>query len=250
MIRREHSARVPLAGSGTAGSPEQAGQPQQVARLRHVGKAYQTGGQRQPVLRDFSLDIAAGEFVVVLGPSGCGKTTLLNLLGGLDRADSGSIHVCGRDLAAAGPAELTAFRARCVGFVFQFYNLLPTLTALENVEAGVDIAGIGRDQAAVMLDQVGLAAAAKKFPAQLSGGEQQRVAIARALAKSPRLVLADEPTGNIDQERAAEILTLMRGLNEQIAATFVVVTHNPAVAAVGTRVVRLGDGHVVADGPP
>jgi putative ABC transport system ATP-binding protein len=244
MIRREQSAQLPEPGSGAAGTPEQ------TVALRHVSKAYTTGGQPQPVLRDFSLDILPGEFVAVLGPSGCGKTTLLNLLGGLDRADSGSIRVCGHDLSNAGPAELTAYRARSVGFVFQFYNLLPTLTVLENVEAGVTVAGIPRDQARVMLGRVGLAGAARKFPAQLSGGEQQRVAIARALAKSPQLVLADEPTGNLDQATASEVLVLMRELNQQSGTTFVVVSHNPAVAAMGTRVVQLGDGRIIADGRP
>jgi putative ABC transport system ATP-binding protein len=241
MFRREPVARIPGPGPAAAGKTEP------VVVLQHVCKAYKTGSELQAVLRDVSLEILGGEFVVVLGPSGCGKTTLLNLLGGLDTADTGSIQVCGHDLSHARQAELTAYRARSVGFVFQFYNLLPTLTALENVEAGAEVARTGRDQARVILDRVGLAAAAKKFPAQLSGGEQQRVAIARALAKSPQLVLADEPTGNLDQERAAEVLVLMRQLNEQSGTTFVVVSHNPAVAAMGTRVVRLGDGQIVQD---
>jgi putative ABC transport system ATP-binding protein len=241
MFRRNPAVRARGPGPGAEGRPE----PTVV--VQNLCKTYKTGSELQAVLRDISLEIQAGAFVVVLGPSGCGKTTLLNLLGGLDTADSGSIRVCGHDLSHARPAELTAYRARSVGFVFQFYNLLPTLTALENVEAGAEVAGVARDQARVTLDRVGLAAAANKFPAQLSGGEQQRVAIARALAKSPQLVLADEPTGNLDQERAAEVLVLMRQLNEQSGTTFVVVSHNPAVAATGTRVVRLGDGQIVED---
>ena len=241
------TGRIPPAPEPASG-PTVAADTRHFVRVRHVCKSYQAGGRSQAVLTDVSLDIDEGEFVVVLGPSGCGKTTLLNLLGGLDRADSGSILVGGHDLAQASPAELTAYRARSVGFVFQFYNLLPTLTALENVEAGVTIAGVGREQARPMLERVGLAGAAGKFPSQLSGGEQQRVAIARALAKGPRLVLADEPTGNLDQARAADVLDLMRSLNEQIGTTFVVVSHGPSVAARGTRVVHVTDGRIAARG--
>jgi putative ABC transport system ATP-binding protein len=243
MFRREHALEVAEPRTATS-------KPGQAVMLREVCKAYKSGGQPQAVLRDVSLAVGAGEFVVVLGPSGCGKTTLLNVLGGLDTADSGTIRVCGHDLSDASAAELTAYRARSVGFVFQFYNLLPTLTALENVEAGVDVAGISRDEAGAVLAQVGLAEAAKKFPAQLSGGEQQRVAIARALAKKPQLVLADEPTGNLDHERASEVLALMQQLNEQSGTTFIVASHNPEVAGGATRVVRLGDGRVMEDTRP
>ncbi len=220
--------------------------------LRHVSKAYRSAGGVQPVIVDLSLEIAAGEFLALLGPSGCGKTTLLNLIGGLDRVDTGRIVSCARDLSGARPAQLTAYRAESVGFVFQFYNLLPTLTAVENVEAAVTVTGVPRDEARQraygFLDRVGLAGAADRFPAQLSGGEQQRVAIARALVKAPPLVLADEPTGNLDQARAAEVIEVMRQLGAQTGATFVVVTHNPQVAAAGTRVVRLADGRIVDGG--
>jgi putative ABC transport system ATP-binding protein len=240
MFRRDQALKAAERSVGT-------GQRELTATLRQVSKTYKAGSQAQAVLRDVSMDIAAGEFLVVLGPSGCGKTTLLNLLGGLDTADSGSIWVCGHDLSEASAAELTAYRGRLVGFVFQFYNLLPTLTALENVEAGVAVAGVARDQARVSLGAVGLAGAAAKFPAQLSGGEQQRVAIARALAKRPRLVLADEPTGNLDHERASEVLSLMRRLNTESGTTFVVASHNPEVAAMASRVVRLDDGRVTED---
>ncbi len=222
--------------------------------LRNVGKAYRSASGIQPVIEDLSMDIAAGEFLVLLGPSGCGKTTLLNLIGGLDRADEGRLVSCGWDLTTARRAELTAYRARDVGFVFQFYNLLPTLTAVENVEAAVTVTGVSRDRARAtahsFLDRVGLAGAAGKFPAQLSGGEQQRVAIARALAKSPSLVLADEPTGNLDQARAGEVIDVMRRLGEQTGATFVVVTHDPTVAAAGSRTVRLAGGRIAGDGEP
>ncbi len=189
----------------------------------------------------------------MLGPSGCGKTTLLNLIGGLDTPDSGAVRACGVDLGRATRAELTAYRARSVGFVFQFYNLLPTLTARENVEAGVRVAGADREAAREAADEllgrVGLGALAERFPSQLSGGEQQRVAIARALAKRPPLLLADEPTGNLDEATAAGVLELMAELNQATGAAFVVVTHNPELARAGPRVVRLSHGRV-AEGSP
>jgi len=216
--------------------------------LRGVRKSYTSGEGRQVVLRDLSLEIEGGERVAVLGPSGCGKTTLLNILGGLDRADEGDVRACGVDLAGARRAELTAYRAAKVGFVFQFYNLLPTLTALENVEVGVTIAGVEREQArrrgADLLDRIGLSHATHRFPGQLSGGEQQRVAIVRALAKRPQLLLADEPTGNLDEESAREVLALMSSLVAGSGATLIVVTHDPAVAESCDRIVRLARGAV------
>jgi putative ABC transport system ATP-binding protein len=214
-----------------------------------VGKSYGKGDAAQRVLDDLSLEIAAGELVVVHGPSGCGKTTLLNLVGGLDRPDSGRVLSCGTELTHASRAELTDYRAGSVGFIFQFYNLLPTLTALENVEAGVRVAGVGREEARergeALLERVGLGGLASRFPAQLSGGQQQRVAIARALAKRPRLLLADEPTGNLDEETSAGVLELIRELNRETAITFVIVSHNPAIVRTGDRVVELSHGHLV-----
>jgi len=216
--------------------------------LDRVRKAYGSGAARQLVLDELSLSMEAGEFTVVLGPSGCGKTTLLNLIGGLDTADAGRVRACGLDLTGASRAELTAYRARSVGFIFQFYNLLPTLTAAENVEAGIRVAGVdreaAREAARSLLARVGLGPLAGRFPSQLSGGEQQRVAIARALAKRPRLLLADEPTGNLDEETAGGVLELMRELNEETGVTFVVVSHNPVLAEAGRRVVRLSHGRL------
>ncbi len=216
--------------------------------LNGVSKAYGSGLAEQVVLEDISLEIASGQLVVVHGPSGCGKTTLLNLLGGLDRADSGRIHSCGIDLIGASRADLTDYRARSVGFIFQFYNLLPTLTALENVEAGVRVAGVEKEEArkrsSDLLARVGLGDLGGRFPAQLSGGEQQRVAIARALAKEPRLLLADEPTGNLDEERSAGVLELMGDLNRETRVTFVIVSHNPAIARTDDRVIRLSHGRL------
>jgi putative ABC transport system ATP-binding protein len=215
-----------------------------LVELADVRKAY--GGQS--VLRDLSVEIGEGELVVVHGPSGCGKTTLLNLIGGLDRPDSGRVRSCGLELTGASRAALITYRAIAVGFIFQFYNLLPTLTALENVEAGVRVGGLGRDEARqssrALLERVGLSEYSERFPAQLSGGEQQRVAIARALAKRPRLLLADEPTGNLDEETAASVLELMRELNRETGVTFAIVSHNPAIARVGERTIRLSHGQI------
>ncbi len=228
-------------------------QPEPLVSLEGVSKSYGEGAARQTVLDGLSLTMAAGELTVVLGPSGCGKTTLLNLIGGLDTADAGSVRACGVDLTGATRRQLTAYRAGSVGFVFQFYNLLPTLTAQENVEAGVRVAGVEREAARKMsrslLAQVGLGQLASRFPSQLSGGEQQRVAIARALAKRPRLLLADEPTGNLDEETATGVLELMRELNKATGATFVVVSHNPLLARAGNRVVRLSHGRLAEAAP-
>ncbi len=223
--------------------------PDPLVRLESVGKSYGSGAGRQLVLDGLSLEMAAGEFVVVLGPSGCGKTTLLNLIGGLDTADTGTVHACGVDLTGADRAALTAYRARSVGFVFQFYNLLPTLTARENVEAGIRVAGVAREPARraarSLLARVGLGSMGDRFPSQLSGGEQQRVAIARALGKQPQLLLADEPTGNLDEETAADVLDLMQELNRATGTTFVVVSHNPILAEEGKRAVHLSHGRLV-----
>jgi putative ABC transport system ATP-binding protein len=218
--------------------------------LDGVRKAYGAGQPEQVVLDGVSLSIEHGELVAVTGPSGCGKTTLLNIIGALDRADGGTVRSCGLDLTRAGRQQLTQYRARSIGLVFQFYNLLPTLTALENVKAGLAVAGFGRRDADArahrMLASVGLADAAGKFPAQLSGGEQQRVAIARGLAKDPALVLADEPTGNLDEDAGARVIELLRRLNEDTAVTVVLVTHDPAVSAVADRIVHLEHGRVLA----
>lgn len=220
--------------------------------LDEVSKTYRSDGNAQTVLRDVSLELKAGEFAVLLGPSGSGKTTLLNMVGALDQPDSGTIRACDTELDGATPAELADYRARSVGFVFQFYNLLPTLTALENVVAGMTVAGIPRRQArrdaAAFLDRVGLAARQDRFPGELSGGEQQRVAIVRALAKGPQLVLADEPTGNLDTASGEDVVKLMHRLNEETGATFLVVTHDPGLAATASRVVRLSDGRPVVGG--
>jgi putative ABC transport system ATP-binding protein len=217
--------------------------------LDSVRKAYPGPAGESPVLDDLSMRVEPGELLVILGPSGCGKTTLLNLVGGLDAADAGTIHSCGVNLSEASAAELTRYRARSVGFVFQFYNLLPTLTVLENVVAGVTVAGIGRreaqQQALEVLQRVGLSGREARFPSELSGGEQQRVALARALAKSPPLLLADEPTGNLDEDTAAGVRDTLAQLNRDTGVTMIIVTHNPTLAAAAQRAVRLDHGRIV-----
>ncbi len=222
-----------------------------LVRLASVSKWYKQGSIRSVVLAEASLSIDRGEFVVVLGPSGSGKTTLLNLLGALDAPSSGSIVVGGVDLSRASSDRCAAVRRDKIGFIFQFYNLFPTLTVAENVEAGLEVLGLSwrevRRRTQEYLDAVGLGEQARAFPAQLSGGQQQRVAIARALAKEPPLVLADEPTGNLDHDTSEQVVQLMRDLNHRTGAAFVVVTHNGEVAKAADRVVHIQAGKIVED---
>jgi putative ABC transport system ATP-binding protein len=212
-------------------------------RMSGVDKSYRMGEVRVPILEGASLEVRAGRLVVVFGVSGSGKTTLLNLIGALDRPDAGSIQVDGEEISTLTETQRTELRRRKLGFVFQFYNLLPTLTAKENVEASVELLGLKRkeveDRAVEYLHRVGLADRAEKFPDQLSGGEQQRVAIARALAKQPRLMLADEPTGNLDGETGLQITELFQKMNRSTGATMVVVTHNPQIRSIADEVVSI-----------
>jgi putative ABC transport system ATP-binding protein len=197
-------------------------------------------------LKDVSLEVAKGEFLVILGPSGSGKTTLLNLVGGIDSASSGNIQVDGIELSSLNDNDLTAYRRNHIGFVFQFFNLIPTLTARENIEFAAELAEQPRDAMAV-LDEVGLAGRGDHFPSELSGGEQQRVAIARALVKDPPILLADEPTGELDYETGKHILSALRRINKDTNKTVLLVTHNTAVGDIADRVVRLRDGHIIED---
>jgi putative ABC transport system ATP-binding protein len=215
--------------------------------MRHVWKRYGEGSGQVVALRDASLEIPAGEFVVFLGPSGSGKTTLLNVLGGLDQPSSGAVRVAGYDLDTLDAGGLTRYRRRMVGFVFQFFNLVPTLTARENVEL---VAGLADDPLDPMevLAAVGLADRAEHFPAALSGGEQQRVAIARALVKNPAMVLADEPTGNLDFETGVRVLRALQEVCEARAHTVLLVTHNQEIARMAHRIIRLHSGAVDAVG--
>jgi putative ABC transport system ATP-binding protein len=214
-----------------------------------VGKWYETAANRSVVLNDASLVIERGQFIVVLGPSGSGKTTLLNLMGAMDTPSCGRVLVAGVDLGTSSPDERVAFRRDKVGFVFQFYNLFPALTAAENVEVGLEVLDLSRPEiarrTAVYLEAVGLRDRADAFPDQLSGGEQQRVAIARALAKEPPLVLADEPTGNLDRETGERVVALMKELNRRTGTAFVVVTHNPQIAEVADRVIHVLEATLV-----
>ena len=212
--------------------------------LKRVTRVYETGDVKVHALSGVDLEIERGELAIIVGPSGAGKTTLLNLLGGMDTATSGSIRVDGRELVGLRGRELTSFRRYDVGFVFQFYNLVGNLTALENVELASQIC---RDPmpAAEALEKVGLGHRLQNFPAQLSGGEQQRVAIARALAKRPKLLLCDEPTGALDYVTGKEVLRLLQDTCRRDGMTVLIITHNSALMPMGDRVVRLRSGKVL-----
>jgi putative ABC transport system ATP-binding protein len=225
--------------------------PRTLISLEDVGRRYQVGDVEVVALDSVSLDIAAEDFVVVLGPSGSGKTTLLNIIGALDAPSHGRVVVAGRDLTGASRRELFDFRRTGVGFIFQTFNLFPALTAQENVEFGADVAGRpdARELAREMLDRVGLGERVEHFPHELSGGEQQRVAIARALAGGNPILLADEPTGELDFKTGVQILDLLHA-QAHTGRAVVVVTHNREIARVADRVIELSSGHVVRDGSP
>ncbi len=212
--------------------------------LENVGKTFYMGEVAVEVLRHVTLDVLSSELLVLVGPSGSGKTTMLNIMGGLDTATVGRVLYLDRDLSAASPRELTRYRRETIGFVFQFYNLVPNLTARENVMVSTEIS---RDPLDVdeVLDLVGLSDRKDHFPAQMSGGEQQRVAIARALAKNPEMLLCDEPTGALDFETGKKVLRLLVDLKNTLRKTVLIITHNGAIAEAADRVVRLRSGEVV-----
>jgi len=212
-----------------------------------ITKTYGTGEVAVHALRGVDLTVPAGQFVVVLGPSGSGKTTLMNLIGGLESPSSGSIHVAGIDLASATEKALTEYRRSTLGFVFQFFNLIPTLTALENVALVAELVGASEDDARQALGVVGLAERADHFPSAMSGGEQQRVAIARALVKNPSVLLADEPTGSLDLETGRQVLAALHQASRDAHRTVLVVTHNSAIATMADRVLQLASGRLVDD---
>ena len=232
-------------GAGTATPP--------VLSLHDLARDYRMGGEDVHAVRGVTLDVARGEYVAVVGPSGCGKSTLLNLLGVIDRPSRGRVLVDGRDTTTMRDAEATAFRLRHVGFVFQRFYLMPTLSALENVVLPMAEAGVPKAErtarARELLEYVGLAARERHRPTQLSGGEQQRVAIARALANRPSLLLADEPTGELDARTGAEIIALFERLNRD-GTTIVVVTHDEQLARAARRVIHMRDGLIVDDATP
>ena len=222
--------------------------------LTGVAKSYRNGEIVTPVLHGIQLTVAAGEYVALMGPSGSGKSTLMNLLGLLDRADSGHYHLAGRDVTQLNAAQQAEVRNQTMGFVFQSFNLLKRMNVAENVALPLLYAGSSRKAARAraqeLLAQVGLDGLAHRLPSQLSGGQQQRVAIARALACKPPLLLADEPTGNLDTQTTEDVLSLLDSLNAEHGLTIVVVTHENDVAAHARRLVRLKDGRVVFDGAP
>ncbi len=215
--------------------------------LRDVTKVYGTGDAAVHALRGVDLEIGSGELVVVLGPSGSGKTTLVNIIGGIETVTGGQVDVAGEEISGRSPADLSGFRRDHVGFVFQFFNLIPTLTARENVEVIVELTGKG-DKARVpgLLEAVGLADRMDSFPAQLSGGQQQRVALARALATDPDILLADEPTGALDLATGRQILGLLQRLHRE-GRTVIIVTHNASVARIADRVTTVVDGRITEE---
>lgn len=220
-----------------------------LVEISSLRKSYWRGQSEVPVLADLDLRVDSGEFVALMGPSGSGKSTLLNLIAGLDQPTGGSLCIAGHEIGSLGDRELDRWRNRSIGFVFQFYNLVPVLSAFENVEVPLLLWRISREERTgrveAALRVVGLADRMEHRPGELSGGEQQRVAIARALVTDPLLVLADEPTGDLDERNADEVLALMRLLNRAGGKTFVMVTHDPRAAAQAGRIVRLEKGRLV-----
>jgi putative ABC transport system ATP-binding protein len=214
--------------------------------IENLWKSYTRGDQAIPVLRNISLGVSHGEYLALMGPSGSGKTTLLNLIAGIDRPDSGSLIIGGVDIGVLSESELSRWRAGHVGFIFQFYNLIPVLTALENVELPLLLTSLNRrerrDHATAALEAVGLAGRMDHYPGQLSGGQQQRVAIARALVTDPVIVVADEPTGDLDKHSATEVLDLLGSLNEAFKKTIIMVTHDPRAAKRSRKVLYLDKG--------
>jgi putative ABC transport system ATP-binding protein len=219
---------------------------------RDLEQTYQSAGRPLTVLKSVDLEIAREEFVAIVGPSGSGKTTLLGLLAGLDRPSRGTVVINGQDLNRLTEDQRARFRAENIGFVFQTFQLIPTLTALENVMVPVELVrrsrnGEAETRAADLLDRVGLADRLGHYPAQLSGGEQQRVALARAFANEPKILFADEPTGNLDTETGQRVIDLLVGLNQQIQTTLVMVTHDVELATRARRIVRLSGGRMISD---
>jgi putative ABC transport system ATP-binding protein len=241
LLRREQSVAEPVT-------------ERPIIEMRDVFKTYDTGDVQVNALRGVDLTVPKGEMLAIMGPSGCGKTTLLNCVSGLDTIDGGVIEIDGTDINRLNDNAKTTFRARNMGFVFQFYNLLPVLSAVENVELPLVVSGISgkeaRRRAVASLERVGLRDWGAHRPAQLSGGQRQRVTIARALVNNPAIVWADEPTGDLDSATADEIMTLMEQLNRLHRQTFVIVTHDAAIGARCHRIVHMRDGAIVGEERP
>jgi putative ABC transport system ATP-binding protein len=220
-----------------------------IVEIRHLFKSYRRGGQVVPVLHDLSFDIADGEFLALMGPSGSGKSTLLNLVAGIDKPDSGELRIGGEDISRFSESELADWRAASIGFIFQFYNLMPVLTAFENVELPLLLTGLSRrdrrERVQFALEMVSLTDRAAHYPSELSGGQQQRVAIARAIITDPLLIVADEPTGDLDRVSATEILGLLERLNREMRKTIVMVTHDQRAAERANVKKHLDKGELV-----
>jgi len=223
-----------------------------VVSIRNLSKAYRRGGQVVPVLSELDLDIVRGDFLALMGPSGSGKSTLLNLIAGIDKPDTGTLEVDGVDITRLSEGTLADWRARHVGFIFQFYNLMPVLTAFENVELPLLLTSLGRrerrERAELALSMVSLSDRAGHYPSELSGGQQQRVAIARAIITDPTLLVADEPTGDLDRVSAGDILDLMERLNVELDKTIIMVTHDQRAAQKAHSILNLDKGAIVRAG--
>ena len=222
-----------------------------LVRIRNLAKVYRRGDQVVPVLSDITLDIMPGDFTALMGPSGSGKSTLLNLIAGIDKPDRGELRVGGVDITSLGEAELADWRAANVGFIFQLYNLMPVLTAYENVELPLMLAtlsrGERRERVELTLSAVGLSDRMKHYPNELSGGQQQRVAIARAIVTDPLLLVADEPTGDLDRASAADVLAMMQRLNTELGKTIIMVTHDANAANAARKTIHLDKGEILPD---
>jgi putative ABC transport system ATP-binding protein len=218
--------------------------------LKNVSRTFVSGSEEVKAVHGIDLKISAGEFLLILGPSGSGKTTLLNLIGGIDKPTQGKVLLKGHDIGNFSDRELTRYRAKTIGWIFQFFNLIPSLNALENVALGLELAGNFKNMDKVahdFLTNIGLENKTHRFPSQLSGGEQQRVAIARALVKNPAIVVADEPTGNLDQKTGLNVVSLMKSMNKQERVTFIIVSHDLALSKSADRVIYLSDGKIASD---
>ncbi len=220
-----------------------------LVEISHVAKSYRRGNQVVPVLTDITLDIGEGDFVALMGPSGSGKSTLLNLVAGIDRPDSGELRVGGLDISRLEEAQLAEWRAANVGFIFQFYNLMPVLTAFENVELPLMLTHLSRrerrERVELVLDMVNLGDRTSHYPSELSGGQQQRVAIARALITDPVLIVADEPTGDLDRASASDVLTMLQRMNAELGKTIIMVTHDAHAAGAAQSLVHLEKGELI-----
>ena len=220
-----------------------------IVEIRHLFKSYRRGGQVVPVLHDLSFDIAEGEYVALMGPSGSGKSTLLNLIAGIDKPDSGELRIGGEDISRLSESGLADWRAANIGFIFQFYNLMPVLSAFENVELPLLLTGLGRrsrrERVELALEMVSLTDRSSHYPSELSGGQQQRVAIARAIITDPLLIVADEPTGDLDRVSAGDILGLLERLNRELGKTIVMVTHDQRAAERARIIKHLDKGELV-----